>query len=73
MLGLGCADARLTHAGTTEDADRQARRQVRVTKEHKEEVQKLLKLMGIPYHDVGPSLESAVSRFAHDACDVGPI
>ena len=38
--------------GTTEDMDRQARRQVRVTKEHKTEVQRLLKLMGIPYHDV---------------------
>lgn len=32
--------------------DRQARRQVRVTKEHKTEVQRLLKLMGIPFHDV---------------------
>lgn len=38
--------------GTAEDMDRQARRQVRVTKEHKSEVQRLLKLMGIPYHDV---------------------
>lgn len=32
--------------------DRQARRQVRVTKEHKEECERLLKLMGIPYHMV---------------------
>jgi flap endonuclease-1 len=38
--------------GTAEDVDRQARRQVRVTKEHKSEVQRLLKLMGIPFHDV---------------------
>lgn len=43
-------------AGTVEDMDRQARRQVRVTKEHKSEVQRLLKLMGIPFHDVGGSL-----------------
>ena len=38
--------------GDAEDVDRQARRQVRVTKEHNEEVRRLLKLMGIPYHDV---------------------
>lgn len=44
--------ARCAIAGTTEDADRHARRQVRVTKEHKSEVQRLLKLMGIPFHDV---------------------
>ena len=38
--------------------DRQARRQVRVTKEHKEECERLLKLMGIPYHMVRPAVQS---------------
>jgi len=35
-------------AGTAEDIDKLARRQVRVTKEHNEECKKLLALMGIP-------------------------
>ncbi|KAF8994488.1 PIN domain-like protein [Cyathus striatus] len=34
--------------GTTEDMDRFSRRQVKVTREHNEEVMRLLKLMGIP-------------------------
>jgi flap endonuclease-1 len=46
------SDANVVLSGTVEDMDRQARRQVRVTKDHKIEVQRLLKLMGIPYHDV---------------------
>lgn len=40
-------EAALT-AGTAEDIDKLARRQVRVTKEHNEECKKLLGLMGIP-------------------------
>ncbi|CAD6580737.1 MAG: Elongation of fatty acids protein 2 [Cyphobasidiales sp. Tagirdzhanova-0007] len=44
--------------GDAEDVDRQARRQVRVTKEHNEEVRRLLKLMGIPYHDAPSEAEA---------------
>ena len=64
---LGPADADNTYvasvaiAGTAEDVDRQARRQVRVTKEHKSEVQRLLKLMGIPFHDVRARLSVPAS------------
>ena len=39
--------------GTTEDVDKLSRRQVKVTKEHNAECQKLLKLMGIPCIIVG--------------------
>ncbi len=35
--------------GTSEDIEKFSRRTVRVTKEHNEDCQKLLKLMGIPY------------------------
>jgi flap endonuclease-1 len=35
--------------GTAEDVEKFSRRTVRVTREHNEECQKLLKLMGIPY------------------------
>lgn len=35
-------------SGTVEDVDKHSRRQVRVTKEQNAEVQRLLKLMGIP-------------------------
>jgi len=42
-------------AGTAEDIDKLARRQVRVTKEHNEECKKLLALMGIPCVTVSDS------------------
>ena len=47
-------------SGDVEDVDRQARRQVKVTKEHNEEVRRLLRLMGIPYHDVRVCLSPAL-------------
>jgi flap endonuclease-1 len=40
--------------GTAEDLDRFSRRTVKVTREHNEECQKLLRLMGIPCVVVGP-------------------
>ena len=43
----GFEDYRLK-AGTAEDIDKLARRQVRVTKEHNDECKKLLTMMGIP-------------------------
>jgi flap endonuclease-1 len=36
-------------AGTAEDIDKLARRQVKPTKQHNEECRKLLGLMGIPF------------------------
>ena len=37
------------HSATEERADQLARRQVKVTKQHNEEVRELLGLMGIPW------------------------
>jgi 5'-3' exonuclease len=41
-------EAEAKEVGTTEDVDKLSRRQVKVTKEHNAECQRLLKLMGIP-------------------------
>jgi flap endonuclease-1 len=40
---------RMSLAATEERADQLARRQVKVTRQHNEEVRELLKLMGIPW------------------------
>lgn len=43
------ADLERAHIGTVEDVDKLNRRQVKVTRQHNEECQKLLTLMGIPW------------------------
>lgn len=47
-------------SATEERADQLARRQVKVTKQHNEEVRQLLKLMGIPWVTVSDSLMPSV-------------
>ena len=39
--------------GETEDIDKFSKRLVRVTRQHNDECKQLLKLMGIPYVEVG--------------------
>ena len=41
--------------GETEDIDKFSKRLVRVTRQHNDECKQLLKLMGIPYVEVGLS------------------
>lgn len=48
--------AHRTFVGTVEDADKLNRRQVKVTRQHNEECQKLLTLMGIPWITVSALL-----------------
>jgi hypothetical protein len=38
-----------TLSGTAEDVDKFSRRTVRVTRQHNQDCQKLLKLMGVPF------------------------